>query len=260
MKPLAIICGTGLEDFPLLTQASEQVINTPYGDASVYTTEYNGRPLIFLPRHQKGHSLPPHLINYQANIYALAKLKAQEVLSFCCVGSLREDWPPGSLALCDQFIDFTWGRAGTFCGEGLVDHVDMTNPYCLNLQEKLKKAAQNAGLKLHEKATYICTQGPRLETAAEIKAFRILGADIVGMTAVPEASLAIEAGLCYNSVAMIVNLAAGMAAEVSMDEIYRLLKLQQNDMQKLLSSFIDLADYQLSCACADHKLKGLNIK
>ncbi|MBV1777148.1 S-methyl-5'-thioinosine phosphorylase [Burkholderiaceae bacterium DAT-1] len=210
---LAILGGTGLARLKNLNITHRQVVRTPYGEPSGALTfgEVNDHHVVFLARHGYGHTIPPHQINYRANIWALADLGVKRVVSICTVGGIREDLAPGTLVVPDQLIDYTWGRAHTFFdgGEKPVTHIDFTEPYCPKLRARILKAARGAHQRVMDGAVYAATQGPRLETAAEINRLGRDGADIVGMTAMPEAGLAREAGLSYAAIAVVANWAAG---------------------------------------------------
>lgn len=208
----AIIGGTGVE-VPEVDYR-EQRVETPYGPALVYAGP-DTAPL-FLSRHGPRHEIPPHLINYRANIAALAELGVDRVLATVAVGSISRHLPPGSAILPDQLLDFTSGRAHTFFegGRSGVRHVDVTEPFCPRLRERVQELGPAHGLDLTPSGTYACTNGPRLETAAEIRLFDRFGADVVGMTAAPEAFLARERRLHYAAVAVSINWAAGLAGAV----------------------------------------------
>lgn len=208
-----MIGGTGFYDAGLLEEAAEHIIGTPYGTAVLTTGLYQGVPIAFLARHGAGHAVPPHRVNYRANVWALRQVGVRSLFATASVGSLTGAIPPGSLALCDQFLDFTRGRPATFFDGGPwgVQHADMTEPYCPRLRGALRRAAQDLGMELIPEATYVCTEGPRFETPAEIRAYAKLGGHVVGMTGVPEVVLAREAGICYATVAIAANSAAGLA-------------------------------------------------
>ncbi|HUW97255.1 MAG TPA: S-methyl-5'-thioinosine phosphorylase [Acidiferrobacter sp.] len=215
MKMLAIIGGSGLTHLRNLTVRQRRVLRTPYGEPSapmVYGT-IGGRDVIFLPRHGHGHTIPPHRINYQANLWALKECGVSHVIAVNAVGAINALFVPGTLVLPDQIIDYTYERPHTFFGSSPepVTHVDFTYPYCEALRGVLRDGAERAGLKVVSGATYAATQGPRFETIAEIQRLERDGADIVGMTGMPEAGLARELGVCYASVAVVANFAAGKA-------------------------------------------------
>ncbi len=252
--PLGIISGTGLYDLGLSSKSEEIKLKTPYGEVALYKSGAGNKELYFLPRHGIKHTLPPHLINYRANICALSLLGVNQVLAFCSVGSMDNKIPPGSLMLLEQFIDASWGREHTFCEEGSTGHVEMSEPYCPRLNRHLQKVAKKAGLNLPGGGVYLCTQGPRFETPAEIKAYASWGANLVGMTGVPEVSLAREAGLCYASVAVVANYAAGLAKTVDPDEITLATNLQQKNLAGLLELFIEEDYYGAACSCREAKI------
>ena len=209
---IAIIGGTGVE---LSTPgARDEIIQTRWGKALVTRVEIGGRELFFLHRHADPDSgrrhVPPHKINYRANIAALKKLGATTIFASTAVGSLREEWPSGTLVLLDQFFDFTTNRTKTFFDERAV-HVDVTQPYCAQARKCLVQAARELNFDLHDGATYICTDGPRFETAGEIRVFKSWGADVVGMTSAPEVVLAREAEMSYAGISIVTNAAAGIS-------------------------------------------------
>lgn len=227
-KILAIIGGTGLTSYPLLTVTEREVLDTPYGEPSapLLYGELNGKPVVFLARHGEQHTIPPHRINYRANLWALRHSGAEQVIAVAAVGGISPDMPPGRLAFPDQIIDYTWSRGQTFFEDDLtqVTHIDFTRPYCPALREKLIQAARQQGLDAKEDGTYGATQGPRLETAAEILRLERDGCHMVGMTGMPEAALARELGLCYAACAVSANWAAGKApGEITMAAIERQL-------------------------------------
>ncbi len=211
MKKIGVIGGSGLTSLKQLQITHREVVNTPYGEASAPLT--HGRlgnlELLFLPRHGSGHNIPPHRINYRANIWAMKELGVEQIIGFATVGGITQ--PPQAMVIPDQLIDYSWGREHTFFDgeDGQVAHVDFTSPYCDELRNTLTTAALNAGIDIVTEGVYGVIQGPRLETAAEINRLQMDGCDIVGMTALPEAALAREKGLCYATCAIVVNWAAG---------------------------------------------------
>lgn len=208
---IAVIGGTGCYEFIPGEVTTEGVV-TPYGAAAVDRGQVGGVEVAFIPRHGREHAVPPHKVNYRANIAALRELGVRSILATAAVGTMCEAMPPGSLALLAQFLDFTRGRKGTFYdgADGQVVHADMTQPYCPHLRAELLAAAEAIGESMVIEAVYVCAEGPRFETPAEISMFRKLGGDLVGMTGVPEVVLAREAGICYASVAICTNWAAGV--------------------------------------------------
>jgi 5'-deoxy-5'-methylthioadenosine phosphorylase len=210
---LGVIGGTGLTQLSNLEHIRRQLVRTPYGEPSGPLTfgRLAGREVVFLARHGYGHTIPPHLVNYRANLWALHSQGVTDVASVASVGGIRADLGPGVIAVPHQIIDYTWGRRCTFY-EGqdkAVVHIDFTHPYCEQLRGRIIAAAQAAGETVVQNGVYAATQGPRLETAAEIDRLERDGADMVGMTGMPEAGLARELGLCYAAIAVVANHAAG---------------------------------------------------
>ncbi|WP_018410652.1 S-methyl-5'-thioinosine phosphorylase [Methyloversatilis thermotolerans] len=210
---LAVIGGSGLTQLANLDITRREVVRTPYGEPSGPLTfgRLAGRELVFIARHGYGHTIPPHRVNYRANISALRSAGVTHIVSVASVGGIRADLGPGALVVPDQIIDYTWGRHSTFfdAHDGQVRHIDFTEPYDAALRERLIEAAALAGETVVDGAVYAATQGPRLETAAEINRYERDGADVVGMTGMPEAALAREAGLAYAALNVVVNHAAG---------------------------------------------------
>ncbi|MFA6015414.1 MAG: S-methyl-5'-thioinosine phosphorylase [Gallionellaceae bacterium] len=210
---LAIIGGTGLDQLANLIITHRQVIRTPYGEPSGALTfgTINQHEVMFLARHGYGHTIPPHEVNYRANLWALYEQGAKRVISVASVGGIRADLGPGTLVVPDQIIDYTHGRPFTYFDghDRPVTHIDFTLPYTPGLRKQILAAAALAQEKVLDGGVYAAVQGPRLETAAEINRFERDGADMVGMTGMPEASLARELGLSYATIAVVVNHAAG---------------------------------------------------
>jgi 5'-deoxy-5'-methylthioadenosine phosphorylase len=218
MVDLAILGGTGLTALQNLEIVRRTVVATPFGEPSAALTfgKLGGTEVVFLARHGDAHTIPPHRVNYRANLWALREAGCRQVISVCAVGGIREDIVPGTFVIPDQIIDYTWSRAHTFFDQDLEDvtHVDFTRPYCEALRAALIAAADRAGIDIIRGATYGATQGPRLESAAEIDRLERDGCHIVGMTGMPEAALARELELCYAACAVCANPAAGRGGEV----------------------------------------------
>jgi 5'-methylthioadenosine phosphorylase len=212
---VGIIGGTGVYEAGDLEDRAEVEVQTRYGAVTVLQGRVAEGEVAFLARHGSGHSVPPHRVNYRANIAALKAIGCGAILASNAVGSIRADMRPGSFVLPDQFLDFTRGRAGTFYDgeDGVVRHVDVTEPYCPALRAVAAEVLAGMGLGGRNGAVYVCTEGPRFETPAEIRMFDRLGGDLVGMTGAPEVVLAAEAGLCYASVCVVTNLAAGLSGQ-----------------------------------------------
>ena len=213
MPDIAIIGGTGLANLPELEITGREVIYTPYGEPSgpVMHGRLNGCDVTFLARHGYGHTIPPHKVNYRANLWALKSIGVKRVVAVAAVGGIRHDMQPGLIAFPDQIIDYTYGRPHTFFEADLehVTHIDFTEPYCAECRDMLIEAAREAELGAIEEGTYAALQGPRLETAAEINKLERDGCDMVGMTGMPETALARELELSYACCAVIANWAAG---------------------------------------------------
>ncbi|MBP7627157.1 MAG: hypothetical protein RLZZ220_1878 [Pseudomonadota bacterium] len=212
---LAIIGGSGLTQLANLNVIRREVVRTPYGEPSGALTfgQLCEHPVVFLARHGYGHTIPPHRVNYQANLWALKEAGVEIIISVASVGGIRADMCPGTLVVPDQIIDYTWGRKNTF-HEGTdepVVHIDFTEPYDAAVRRRILAAAAAAGEKVFDGAVYAATQGPRLETAAEINRLERDGADVVGMTGMPEAALARELGIPYAAINVVANYAAGRA-------------------------------------------------
>jgi 5'-methylthioadenosine phosphorylase len=219
---LAIIGGTGLTQLENLHITHRQIVRTPYGEPSGALTigEIKGSEVVFIARHGYGHTIQPHQINYRANIWALAQQKIEGIVSVASVGGVRADLAPGMLVVPDQIIDYTWGREHTFfdARDQVVNHIDFTEPFDPALRSRILSAAGQLSEAVRNGGVYACTQGPRLETAAEIRRYEGDGADMVGMTGMPEAVLARELGIPYAMIAVVSNWAAGKGD--SRDEIH----------------------------------------
>ncbi|ASJ09948.1 5'-methylthioadenosine phosphorylase [Thermococcus sp. P6] len=263
MPRIAIIGGSGVYDPEILENVRELFVGTPYGDVRVKVGEYDGEEIVFLARHGEKHNTPPHRVNYRANIWALHELGVERILSTSAVGSLNEAMKPGDFVILDQLMDFTKTRHYTFYdGEEsphdrkFVAHVDFTDPYCPELRKALITSAKELGFNYHPTGTYACMEGPRFETRAEIRALKILGADVVGMTQCPEAALARELEMCYASVAIVTNFAAGMSGEkLTHREVVELMEKKSEEIKYLLMGAIKHIPKERHCACKD-ALKG----
>ncbi|WP_018133290.1 S-methyl-5'-thioadenosine phosphorylase [Effusibacillus pohliae] len=247
----AIIGGTGVYDPGMLESVAFRTVETPYGEAYVTLGEYAGRSVAFLARHGKGHAVPPHKVNYRANIYALRELGVTQVLATAAVGSVRREYPPGSLVLIDDFIDMTKSRSSTFHeGEDGVVHIDMTDPYCGRLRQQVAAVAKAEGIDLIQGGTYVCTEGPRFETAAEIRMYAQWGGDVVGMTSVPEVVLAKEAEMCYAAVAIVTNYCTGISeTALTHQEVVDRMKANIDQVRRLFFRVIETGTGERTCSC-----------
>lgn len=244
---VAIVGGSGVTG--VLTTAGTREVATSYGRVTVHVGAIGDRRVAFLPRHGEGHRVPPHRIDYRSNVAALGEI-TDRVIATAAVGGLDPDVEPGTFVLIDQFLDRTHGRDATFFDEE-VAHVDVTAPYCGQLRSLLHDTASIHGVAAHPTGTYVCTQGPRFETSAEIQEFRMLGGDVVGMTGVPEVVLARELGLCYATVATITNVAAGLSdAPLSHEEVLAVQAANTDRLLTLLHAAISSLPDERSCDCA----------
>ena len=238
---LAILGGSGLAQLSTLADTRHVDARTAFGEPSGPLTfgRIGGSEVIFLARHGDGHSIPPHRVNYRANIQALKDAGADQIASVATVGGIRREFGPGVLVVPHQIIDYTWGRASTFFDEpgAKVTHIDFTEPYSARLRKRILAAGRVCGEKMADGGVYAATQGPRLETAAEIDRLERDGADLVGMTAMPEAALAREAGLEYAAIAVVVNHAAGRgdsAHAISFEAMEAVLEKAMQSVRRIL--------------------------
>jgi 5'-methylthioadenosine phosphorylase len=243
---LAIIGGSGLTQLANLEVRKSKVMRTPYGDPSGALTfgRIGACDVVFLARHGYGHTIVPHEVNYRANVWALKQAGASEIVSVASVGGIRNDIWPGAIVVPHQIIDYTWGRASTyFEGPGVpVNHIDFTEPYTATLRRRLLEAAAAAGERVTDGGVYAATQGPRLETAAEITRMERDGADIVGMTGMPEAALARELGVPYAAITVVANYAAGRGDSeraVPLDKIQAVLDEAMRRVRHIIERFCE---------------------
>jgi len=246
---LAVIGGSGLTQLANLDVSHREVLRTPYGEPSGAVTfgQICGRPVVFLARHGSGHTIPPHEVNYRANIWALNKCGAVGIISVASVGSIRADLKPGDVVIPHQIIDYTWGRKSTYHEgpECTVAHIDFTEPYDAALRKKMIEAAAVAGILVSDSAVYAATQGPRLESAAEINRLERDGVDVVGMTGMPEAALARELGIPYAAISVVSNFAAGRADSrdgISFEAIQDVLHESMGHVRTIIEKMIGCGD------------------
>lgn len=250
---IGIIGGTGVYDPGLFNTKREIKVHTPYGEPSDLVTigVYSGVKVAFIPRHGRGHRIPPHSINSRANIWALKQLGVKRIIAPSAVGSLQEGYRPGDIAIPDQFIDFTKKRQYTFYDGGQVCHVSVADPFCPELRSIVIKRIKKLKFSLHDKATYVCIEGPRFSTRAESKFFRdVMKADIIGMTLVPEVSLAREAEICYTSVATVTDYDVWAEKPVSSAEIIEMLAKNVEKTKKLIADLVlAIPTARKKCVC-----------
>lgn len=257
---IGIIGGTGFHKPD--NDSQKKIVKTPFGDATVHLTQFGNKDVAFIKRHGMKHSIPPHLVNYQANIYALHQLGVSKIITTSAVGSLIKEIPPGSFIVPDQFIDFTKSRPKTFfdgefettlhSGEkrsGVI-HIDLTKPYCSDIRKVITSVGKKLKIDIHENGVYVCTEGPRFETPAEINAFRILGGTLVGMTSVTECILARELEMCLSTICLVTNFAAGMQEKISLEEVYKEFGEKRTNLRKIVEKTLEQITYTSdTCDC-----------
>ena len=251
---IGIIGGSGVYEITKKADScTDELVKTDYGDVEVSILDICSKKVAFIPRHASGHSIPPHKINYRANIDALKKVGVTKIIATNSVGSMNEDMPPGSFVIPDDFLDFSQDRVKTFYEDKVV-HIDVTEPYCPSLRDILDKSGD-----VILGGTYVCTEGPRFETPAEIKMFKMLGGDLVGMTGVPEVTLAREREICYNSICIVSNFASGISQdELTIDEVFEMVAKMEDDLLELIYNFIRNVDDGTDCMC-NHALDGAEV-
>jgi len=241
---LGVIGGSGFYDFPDLKLLEAKAVTTPFGDPSapIMVGTLKGKSIAFLTRHGHEHSIAPHCVNYRANIWALHALGVTSIIAVNAVGGISQVQEPGVISLPDQIIDYTYGRHHTFYDnpQAGLQHIDFSYPYSDTLRLPLLASAKKLGIPLVDRAIHGVTQGPRLETAAEIQRMAKDGVDIVGMTGMPEAALAREISLDYICVSLVVNRAAGLAQElITIESMQEVMKSGIGEIQLLISTYLE---------------------
>jgi 5'-methylthioadenosine phosphorylase len=250
---IGIFGGTGIYDPGLLNESKEMTVETPFGKTSDSITVgiYKGRKVAFMPRHGKKHAIPPHLINFKANIWAFKEMGIKRIIAPSAVGSLREKLKPGDFVIPSQFIDLTKSRKYTFFEQGKVIHISVADPFCPELQNAVYDSAKKINLHLHRDATYVCIEGPRFSTRAESRFYKdVIGADIIGMTLVPECQLAREAQMCYVSISTVTDYDVWSAKPVTAKEVLETLSKNVQTTKKMLGVLFDFIPGQRGCSCA----------
>ncbi len=250
---IALLGGTGLRHLTNLVDATTDSVTTPYGTVTLTRGSLAARDVVFLCRHGEQGQTPPHRINYRANVAALQLTGVRAVIATTAVGSLDHRLAPGAFALCDQFLDFTKTRATTFFDTSPAGpvHIDLTTPFCPRLRALLEEVAAKLPCPLAPAATYACAEGPRFETPSEIRMMRQLGAEVVGMTLVPEVVLAREAGLCYANVSVVTNWAAGISpTPLSHREVIDLMRHRNAALLQLLEGVVARFE-PFECSCRE---------
>ncbi|MDH5202295.1 MAG: S-methyl-5'-thioadenosine phosphorylase [Nitrospirota bacterium] len=254
MVKIGVVGGSGIYDIPGFTITEYKKMTTPFGDPSdTYRLgELSGVKVIFLPRHGSPHHIPPHQINYRANIWGFKELGVERIISVNAVGGISSEMNPGTIVIPDQIIDMTKGRKSTFYDSDDVVHIDFTEPYCNEMRKSIFKAGKKSGIALMKSGTFVCVDGPRLETKAEIAFFKSIGADVVGMTVMPEASLAREGELCFACVAVVTNYAAGITEKrLTTTEVVEMMRRVTGQVSDLLIETFHLIPDRRVCPCKD---------
>jgi len=257
---IAIISGTGFER--PFGDTERLRLETPYGMAQPLSIgKVDDTGVVFLRRHGPEHMVPPHRINYRANVYALYDLGVERIIAVNAVGAINRDFKPSDIVIPHDFVDFTKLRSTTFYDEAPVTHVDVSQPYCPEMRSLLVENAKKSGLQVWDKAVLVCTEGPRFETPAEIEMFRRLGCDVVGMTGIPEAVLARELEMCYATVCFVSNMAAGIHEGLTPFEVSRVSEKIMPKLEQALTVTIKALPIQRkgSCPCAN-ALKSARFK
>ncbi|MHB8312531.1 MAG: S-methyl-5'-thioadenosine phosphorylase [Candidatus Dormibacteria bacterium] len=256
---VGIFGGSGL--YQLLDDAREVVIDTPFGPPSdsLWIGDVAGRQVAFMPRHGRGHIIPPHRINYRANLYAMQEVGATRILGPCAVGSLQPALAPGDVVIADQFVDRTWGRPDTFWEGPVVNHLSAADPYCPELGRLASEASRGQGARVHQGQTMVVVQGPRFSSRAESRWYRSQGWGIIGMTGYPEVVLARELGLCYASVAVVTDYDSGLEGSpnilpVSHEEVLRVFAANVDRLRALLLALVASLPDSPGCECRRSRL------
>jgi 5'-methylthioadenosine phosphorylase len=249
---IAVIGGTGFEK--LFRNAEQLLLETPYGTSPQISIEkINGKEVVFLLRHSANHAVPPHKINYRANIYALYEMGVERIIAVNAVGAINRGFKPCDIVIPQDFVDFTKLRPATFYDEAPVTHVDFSQPYCPEMRKLLTKTARKFGLRVRDRAVLVCTEGPRFETPAEIEMFRRLGCDVVGMTGIPEAVLARELEMCYAAVCFVSNMAAGIQEHLTPLEVSKVSEQIMSKLEQVLIETVKVLPLKRegNCLCAN---------
>jgi 5'-methylthioadenosine phosphorylase len=249
---IGIIGGTAIYESKAFNFVKSICIDTEYGKPSDNIEHFKSanHDFYFLARHGKKHSLPPHKINYRANIAAFKKLGIEKIIAFNAVGGINNLLEPGDFVISDNAIDMTSNRKSTFFNEGDIYHIDLTEPFCPILRNDLINLLTELNIRFHQRGTYICTNGPRMETAAEIKYFKQIGADIVGMTLFPEVTLARESEICYTNISIVSNFAAGISKnKLTSEEVIQTVKQSEDKINNILENLHKHISDNFDCKC-----------
>ena len=252
---LGVIGGSGLYQMEAMKNARNVAVRTPYGNPSdaLVVGEIEGRTVAFLPRHGRGHRIPPSQINFRANLYALKKIGAKWVLSISAVGSMKENIRPGDIVVVDQFFDHTRFRPNTFFSDGVVGHIPFADPVCPVLREIVSRACGKVVRRVHRRGTYLCMEGPAFSTRAESRVYRKWGVDVIGMTNMPEAKLAREAELCYATLALATDYDCWHESEedVSIEAILAIIRRNVENSKRIVREVAKRLPGEGRCGCGE---------
>ncbi|MCD6511745.1 MAG: S-methyl-5'-thioadenosine phosphorylase [Thaumarchaeota archaeon] len=256
MARIAVIGGTGL--YSLLEDAEEKVVETPYGPPSspISLGSISGIEVAFIPRHGRRHEYPPHMVPYRANLWALKQLGVERVIAPAAVGSLKPEIKPGDFVICDQFVNFAFGRKSTFYDGPITTHLGMADPYCPELRGIAIEVARELGIEVHEKGTVVVIEGPRFSTRAESEFFRRMGWDVINMTQYPEVVLARELGMCYVNISLVTDYDTGLKGDPSVKPVSHkqvIVTFNRNlpKLKKLLYEMIPRIPEERGCGCEE---------
>lgn len=254
LAEIGVFGGSGFYNF--LANVREITVETPYGPASdkIALAEVAGRRVAFLPRHGKEHHLPPHKINYRANVYAMKQLGVTRLIGPCASGSLQPHVKPGDFVICDQFVNRTWGRPDTFFEGPIVTHIGAADPYCGIMRQAAISAAKELGIPVHEKGTIVVIQGPRFSTRAESREFHDRGWEVINMSQYPEVILARELEMCYLNISLITDYDVGLEDDpsvepVSSESVMKVFKANNEKLRSLLIRLIETLPAERGCPC-----------
>jgi len=252
VKSIGIIGGTGVYISNFMQHTKKTSVDTKFGSVMLTQGKLGKRNVFFLPRHGEKHSVPPHMVNYRANVMSLHMLGVERIITTAAVGSINREISPGKFVIVDQFLDFTKNRAETFFSGDNVVHTDCTNPYCPELSLIIQNTMEKLHYPYYKNGTYVAVEGPRFETKAEIKAYGILGGDVVGMTGVPEVVLARELGMCYATIAIVTNYAAGISdGMLSHQEVVDKMSEMNSMVRNILKEVVINIPDERHCNCSE---------
>jgi len=256
---VGIFGGSGFYRF--LDNVKEYKVETPYGPPSdkIAIADFKGKRIAFLPRHGKEHSIPPHMINFRANVFAMSKLGVTRIFGPCAAGSLQAQVRRGDFVICDQFVDRTWGRGDTFYDGPITTHISAADPYCPEMRKLVINKCKELGFSIHEQGTVVVIQGPRFSTRSESRWFTKMGWEVINMTQYPEAILARELGICYVNISLITDYDVGLEGEefinpVSHEEVFKVFNENNDRLRNLLYAVIEAITSRRNCSCEESLL------